>query len=320
MNATQLKHPAQLWDGFWGIQILHMGQTLGLFEAFAEAQSAEEVAKKLGLEGRLTKMWCRAALGTGLLQEEGENFQTPAESRDWLRDSKGFTASHVHLAERLNQTLEAVFHGRALSEPPIALRLILQQSLQRNYQWLYQEVTEMVPEFGKQLQASKKVLEVGCGLGLGLLELRAHYPSLELYGLEADYESAQEAERSTRAVIHIGERPRFETKFDLIVSFRSLALVSDPEAVLKDCYNLLPVGGWFVVGSEMESKSGHERKSPGRSSSERFAYELLAGESKLRFLSRAELEDALKAAGFTVEAEIDGPDWGTPLFLCTRKA
>lgn len=319
MNATsaQATHPGALWDGFWGIQLLHIGQTLGLFEALEEGQTPAELAKGLGLEARFTKSWCRAAAKLGLLAEQDGSFSTPADSRDWLHDSRGFTTSHVHLASRINETMEAVFHGRALPEPPIALRLVLQQSLQRNYQWLYQEVTQEVPEFGAHLQSSTKVLEVGCGLGLGLMELRSQYPSLELYGLEADYECAREAERSTRAIIHIGEQPRFETTFDVVVSFRSLALFSEPSTILKDCFDKLNPGGWLVVGSEMESKDD-KRKSAARSSSEKFAYELLAGDSKLKFLDRLELRKILDEVGFLIAAEIDGPDWGTPLFLCTK--
>ncbi len=315
MNAT-VASPASLWDGFWGIQLLHIGQSLGLFEALAEPRSDKALATSMGLELHFTSLWCRAAASAGLLSEVEGRYQTPAESREWLEQSQGFTSSHVHLVSRMNETLEAVFHGRALPEPPIALKLVLQKALQRNYQWLYQEVPEAVPEFEKRLKSCRKMLEVGCGLGLGLLEMGAHYPSAELYGLEGDYECAREAERATRAVVHIGQHPRFDTQFDLIVSFRSLGLVDEPGQLIKECYELLTPGGWFVVGTEMECKS--ERKSELRSSSERFAYELLAGESKLRFLNRKELEEHLKAAGFKIENEIDGPDWATPLILCSR--
>lgn len=315
MNSA-VASPASLWDGFWGIQLLHIGQSLGLFEALADPRSDRALAKSLGLELRFTSLWCRAAAAAGLLKEKEGKFQTPPESSEWLKQSQGFTSSHVHLVSRMNETLEAVFHGRALPEPPIALKLVLQQALQRNYQWLYQDVPEEIPEFGKRLKSCRKMLEVGCGLGLGLLEMRSHFPSVELYGLEGDYECAREAERATRAVVHIGQHPKFDTHFDLIVSFRSLALVDDPGALIKDCYGLLGPGGWFVVGSEMECKN--ERKSELRTRSERFAYELLAGESKLRFLGRSEVEQHLTDAGFKIESEIDGPDWATPLILCSR--
>ncbi len=33
--------PASLWEGYWGVQLLHIGQTLGLFEALNEPHTTE---------------------------------------------------------------------------------------------------------------------------------------------------------------------------------------------------------------------------------------------------------------------------------------
>lgn len=312
-------HPSGLWDGFWGIQLLHTGQSLGLFEALSQPLSSGELAEKLHLEARYTAVWCAAAEAHGLLRESGGRYGTPPELRQWLTDSRGFTESHLHLSGRLNETFQAVFAGRALPEPPIGLRLMLSESLLQNYRWMFQTLPEQLPNFAAALQNGSRLLEVGCGLGLGLGVLRARLPHLELYGLEADFECAREAERSTRAVIHLGELPgdRYGKSFDLVVCFRALALSGQPERLLAECAGLLSPGGWLVLGTELQDRDG-QRKSSARSLGELFAYRLLAGETEVNFFYREQLLEILDGLNLTLEAEVEAPDWGTPLFLCSR--
>ena len=319
-DPVTLSHPADLWEGFWGVQLLHIGQTLGLFEALEQAQTASDLAQKLRLETRYTELWCLAARSCGLLEQTENRFVTPAHLREWLRRSRGFTESHLNLSERLNETFQAVFAGRALPEPPIALRLVLGESLMQNYRWALEDVPTQVPELASALHSAKRALEVRCGTGLGLSLLRSHYRQLDLYGLEPDYECAREAERSSRAVIHIGEFPaeHFTKSFELIVCFRALAGSREPETLLKQCADLLTPSGWLILGSEIQDDETR-RKSQGRARSEYFAYQLLSGEASINFFTRAQLTEKLHLAGLHVVREFPAPDWGTPLFLCHRR-
>lgn len=312
--------PAWLWEGFWGVQLLHAGQSLGLFEALEQPHTAGELAAKLRLEARYTELWCRAAAACELLIQEQDRFETAPSMRDWLRESRGFTESHLHLSHRLNETFQAVFSGRALPEPPISLRLILSESLLQNYRWLFETVPASQPDFADALQGASRALEVGCGIGLGLGVLRSHFPQLELYGLEADFDCAREAERATRAVIHVGETPgeRFGKPFDIVICFRALAAAPQPEELLGQCAQAMAEGGWLVLGSELQDQAD-QRKSSARSLGELFAYQLLAGEGEVNFLTREQLLEMLDRQGLDVEAEVRAPDWGTPLLLCRRR-
>lgn len=321
MSHAENRHPALLWEGFWGIQLLHMGQSLGLFEALREPHTAAELAGRLRLESRYTELWCSAALACGLLRQEGPRYQSPPGLDEWLLDSAGFTESHLNLASRMHETFQAVFHGRALPEPPISLRLMLSESLLRNYRWALTEVPRQVPGYAEALRKGERALQVGCGIGLGLGVLKSHYGHLELYGLEADFESASEAERATRGVIHLGELPaeKFNQPFDVILIFRALAMASQPEELLAQCSRLLSPEGWLVLGTELQDPA-ERRKRSARSLGEHFAYQLMAGEAEVNFFGRDVLLSMLDRYDLKVEAEVEAPDWGTPLFLCTRQA
>ncbi len=272
------------------------------------------------LEPRYTALWCTAAESCGLLVETESRFQTPPAFQDWTARSRGFTASHLNLSNRMNETFQAVFSGRALPEPPIALRLILGDSLMQNYRWALEDVPLQYPDFAQSLADAKRALEVGCGTGLGLSLLRSQYSKLDLYGLEADYECAREAERTTRAVIHIGDLPgeHFGKSFDLVLCFRALSTSKDPDELLSQCAKLLNADGWLVLGSETRS-SENTRKSRGRAQAEHFTYQLLSGEASINFFTRDELLSKLQTSGLEIVHELPAPDWGTPLFLCKQR-
>lgn len=317
--ATQSIHPSDLWRGYWGIQVLHAGQILGLFEVLKEARTVEEIAGVLNLERRYIELWCEAAVDFNLVETDGERFRAPELYLEWLQRSGGFTQSHLHLSQRMNETLRAVFGGRALPEPPISLRLLLQENLQANYQWTFQEAALAHPGVNEALNRTGRVMEVGCGVGYGLSYLRNLHPNLELFGLEADYECAQEAERSTKAVIHVGDFPaeRFSRDFDLIVCFRSLTASTDPKRLLSECAKLLHPSGFFILGSEFQDEQDR-RKGQARSKGERLAYNVLAGEFLVNSFTREGLRALAGEVGLKVEREVEAPDWATPLLICSR--
>lgn len=316
----EYKKIGNLWDGFWGIQLLHIGQTLGLFEALKEASTSDELSQRLHLESRYTDLWCLAASSCGLIEKCGNEYQTPAPLVSWLTNSRGFTTSHLSICEQISKTFQAIFTGRALPEPAVLLRMILSDSLVRNYTWALNEIAPQIPELAQTLLEGKRLLEVGCGIGSGLSVLRSYYSHLELYGIEADYECAQEAERSTRAVIHVGELPdnRFSKPFDVIICFRSISASSNPLELLTQCSQLLEPSGWLILASETQDVET-DRKNIARSESEYFAYQLLAGQPRLNLFTRSELKAMLEEAGLKLQQEVEAPDWGTPLFMCTRQ-
>ena len=271
------------------------------------------------MEERYVQLWCESAESYGLLEAVEGGFRTPEVHSEWLKYSKGFTHTHLHLAQRSNETLGAVFGGRALPEPQISLRLLLQENLQANYRWLFSQVVEAVGELEKKLRSGGRALEVGCGAGFGLCYLRDFYPNLELFGLEADYECAQEAERTTKAVVHVGEQvgSRFSKGFDLIVCFRSLSAVSEPARLISECARLLTPDGFFLIGTETEDEAA-ERKSQARIQGERLAYNILAGEHLKNTFTKDELESILGDSGLKIRAKIAAPDWATPAMVCVR--
>jgi SAM-dependent methyltransferase len=318
-DTTDTSHPSDLWRGFWGIQVLHVGQSLELFDALQTSKTPQAVAEEKGMENRYVELWCKSAESYGFLESTEDGFRTPDSHSDWLNCSKGFTHTHLHLAQRANETLKAVFGGRALPEPQISLRLLLQENLQANYHWLFGEVTKAVSELEEKMRNGGRALEIGCGAGFGLNYLRDYYPNLELFGIEADYECAQEAERTTKAVVHVGEQvgSRFAKGFDLIVCFRTLSAVSDPANLLAECAKLLKPDGFFLLGSETNDEMSG-RKSRARIQGERLAYNILAGDHLKNTFTKDDLQSLLRDSGLKIRTEIEAPDWATPAMVCVR--
>lgn len=321
MTTTNTFRPQDLWDGFWGIHLLHIGQTLGLFQALEQPATPSELASTLHLEPHYIELWCLAARASGLLQEHLGRFQAIPELLSWTQHSQGFTSSHLHLTEQVLHTFQAIFTGRALPEPPILLRMILTESLSRNYAWAFQEAPASLPAFAQALSTARRALEVGCGMGLGLSALMTHHGHIDLYGLESDYECAREAERNTHAVIHVGDLPRshFNKTFDLIICFRTLSSSHHPQELLTECRHLLEPTGWLLLATEIQDPD-QVRKHSARSLGEHFAYQLLTGHSNLRFFHRKALLAMLEKAELTLCHEIQAPDWATPLLLCQPRS
>jgi SAM-dependent methyltransferase len=95
-----------------------------------------------------------------------------------------------------------------------------------------------------------RVLDVGCGSGLFLRELRAANPAMKAVGMDASPQAAALAWRGYRVpavAADLQRAPFGEASFDLITMFHVLEHLPDPAAYLTAARRLLARGGKLVV-------------------------------------------------------------------------
>lgn len=313
------------YEGFWATWLLHVGRELGLFKTLlAQPQiSSETLAQTLGFETTYVEVWCLAAFHYDFLEKAEDGTWRVVDGWEPLLSGSGaWGSTYVQLSNRVYETLEAVFRGRALPESSLNLRLHLAEGLRASYRWLWLEWAPQIPELQQKLAQGKRLIEYGCGFGLGLEILRQAYPHLELTGLEWDYDCAREAERATRAVVVVGqpEETSYRNRFDLAVFHRALSLCEQPQVALKKAVESLRRGGLLVVASESElPESTPENLQTVRLRlGERFFYQMFHSSDALRNLALSEIEGWLTGWGLRRVHYESQPVGGSPTLVMAK--
>lgn len=313
------------YEGFWGTWLLHVGRELGFFQALLErpSQSGEDLAQGLGYESGYVEVWCRAAHLYEFLEiGPGDTWSVAAGWESLVLGAGAWGSTYVGLSNRVQETLEAVFRGRALPESSLNLRLHLSEGLRASYSWLWREWAPLVPELWEKLKTGKRLIEFGCGFGLGLETVRELFPRLELTGLEWDFDCAREAERATRAVVVVGqpEEISYRNRFDIAIFHRALALCENPSRALARAVDCLKKGGLLVVVSESElPHNGSGDVQSGRLRlGERFFYQMFQTSHALRSIRLDEIEVWLKELKTTTVFRDGAPVGGSPALVVVK--
>ena len=147
------------------------------------------------------------------------------------------------------------------------------------------------------LEPGQKVLDVGCGTGTLLLQIRRAFPSIELTGLDPDPKALARARRKAeraRATVRLDEGyadtlPYPDGAFDR--AFSSLMLhhleAGDREKMLREVRRVLAPGGSF-----------HLMDFSGPEASDGFLARLLHRHARLKDNSTSRILEAMRAAGF----------------------
>lgn len=313
-------------EGFWGTWLLHVGRELGLFEALAqEPRTAAKLASHLGYELGYIEVWCRAAHAYEFLSGSAEEGYTLEPDAEALAPGLGaWVNTYIQVTQRVYESLEAVFRGKAFPEPSLSLRMLLADGLRSSYAYLWEHQIPQVEALHERFKKGGRLVEFGCGCGYGLELLRNVYPEVEPTGIEPDYECAREAERATRSVIVVGtaEECRYEDRFDFAVFHRSLSLTEDPADALKRAVGALKKGGYLIISSEAQLPSSEgERRSlePRLRLGERFFYQMFLAPDSLRNFTSEEIVQWCTAAGAPLVVYLPGSEQGSPAFIFKRE-
>ncbi|ADB58077.1 class I SAM-dependent methyltransferase [Archaeoglobus profundus] len=168
--------------------VLATAVELNLFDHFKKPKSAEEVAKELKLNKRLTKKVCNALAASGFLKEVNGKYALTEVSKVFLLSDSPFYQGN--LIKLYKKTREERWNrlGEALRKCPLSFRRdqsVFNESFilamaEGAVRWDLPRTVEIVKEL-PEFKRARKLLDLGGGHGLYALAFKEINPELDAY-------------------------------------------------------------------------------------------------------------------------------------------
>lgn len=176
---------ARLWgylSGFFACWVISIASKLNLFEAIKDCNdgiSAEELAKRLRLDYHLVNFWCKAAYSFELLDLDQKGHFHLADYMDLLLINSPNNYSTAGTIENYVGASQALFHFYEAFKTGKTLNL---EDMGPLYFDSVEKATLMIPNYIisyvlpndpclRNLGDKKaKILDFGCGTGLGMIQ------------------------------------------------------------------------------------------------------------------------------------------------------
>lgn len=152
-------------------------------------------------------------------------------------------------------------------------------------------ILELLSAVGEFVGTTNKIADLGCGTGLGLVELERRFPSAQLLGVDIAQAMLEQASQACLKAemlkADIETLPEQNQSLDLVFTTSTLQWCN-LDAALKECARVLRPGGYLAL-STFGPKTHQEWKA---------AWESVDGVTHtLDFTDQATIENALKCAG-----------------------
>ena len=249
-----------------GVRAMDIGLRLGLFEAIAkhgDGISSEALAKEQGLDPLYTQVWCRAAYASEVLELAGEEKFVLAPHMDKLlldKDFPGYIGGmpgimvQPEIFDRFSENLPS---GKRIWWDECSPDWIEAVSLTARpfYSRLIPNLSR-VPGLTERLEQDARILDLACGVGIGLMRLAEAYPNATLVGIDGDAHSLQvtgdklrEAGLSDRISLIESTLEDFDAQdeYDVVIINVSMHECRDIDKVTKNVHRALKPDGHFVI-------------------------------------------------------------------------
>jgi ubiquinone/menaquinone biosynthesis C-methylase UbiE len=198
--------------GFFAFYLMQIGIELGLFariQSFDRGIKSGALASELGLHEPYVTGWCKTACHLEILDcdEEGR-FRLAAHMDALLADSQNAYYFGPTIQMRVHHSAEHLklfpqyFHSGGTITPVAdseefskAQKAMSDQGIPTAYVFM---VIPSIPGLQQRLDAGLRVLDVGCGSGLLMIQLAKAFPNCEFVGVEVDRYAIEEARRQIR--------------------------------------------------------------------------------------------------------------------------
>lgn len=310
----------RLWDyllGFFACWIIGIGSRLNLFEAIKDCKngiSAKELAERLKLDYHLINIWCKAAYSFELLDlDEGGNFRIANSMDSFLINSPnnyslaGAIENYVGASESFFHFYEAFKTGKAFNLEDMGE--LYSNSVERatltipNYIISY--VLPIDPCLKNLADKKAKILDFGCGTGLGMIQYAKIFNNWNFLGVDIDQGFIHKAEEYIK---NNGLEDRIKVKFipsdklnvdkdfDLILLTFTFHEIKNKQDLLKELFKILKKdGNLLIVELSLPDGIAELRDFSGRIAMGAQMTEALQGNT---LISTSEMKELLRIANY----------------------
>lgn len=301
--------------GYVSHRTVSTGLRSGMIEALADGgdgRRPDELAEELGLDPDYVDVWCRAALGAGLCERDGDRYALASHMAALLLDPESpsylggvfLVFEQDEVFDRFERTLPT---GQRLwwdDTPPDWIAGVARTG-KPFYTRLIPDGLDRVPGLGSRLAEGGRIIDTACGAGDGLVRLATHYPECEIVGVDGDGYSLElarqrmaEAGLADRVQLRQSPLERFRSDGEavLVVNNISMHECRDLDEATRRIRDVLQPGGWFVISDFPYPQSAEGQASvPGRIMT---GIQFFEAQIDDQLLPRSAYDDLLERHGF----------------------
>jgi SAM-dependent methyltransferase len=300
--------------GYMGARVVSMGLRSGLLRQLADSPAtADDLADALAMDPFYVAVWCRAALGAGVLERDGAGFRLGEHMATLLLD----TSSPAYVGGVFPVAEAPEMFGRFEASLSSGERMWWEDT---SPEWIaavtgtgtpfYTRLVpgglQQVPGLAERLTAGCTVVDTACGSGVGAVRLATTYPRCTVTGVDGDahsidlardrIEAAGVADRVT--LVHSAlEDMELDEPATIVVNNISMHECRDIDRVAANVLAALEPGGWFVISDfPFPDTDQGLRSVPGRIMS---GIQFFEAQIDDQLLPRAAYDELLTRHGFT---------------------
>ncbi|HLS45035.1 MAG TPA: class I SAM-dependent methyltransferase [Ornithinicoccus sp.] len=301
--------------GYMASRIIDMGQRAGLVAALADQPGATtlDLAETLELDEFFVSVWCRGALGAGVLDRHGEGFTLAPHMATLLLDAGspayvGGMFPLVGRSELFGRFDENLSTGARMWWDDTSPEWIaaVAGTGRPFYTRLAPAGLDQVPGLAERLASGGTIVDHACGAGVGVVRLANAYPQAHIVGVDGDAHSIKQA-RARVAEAGLSDRvelihsPLEEMTLPepatLVVNNISMHECRDIDQVTQKVLAALEPGGWFVISDFPFPETDEAlRTLPGRIMS---GIQFFEAQIDDQLLPRSAYDELLQRHGFT---------------------
>ena len=259
---------------------IHLGRTLGLYEALANPTTVDGLALATGIDPRYAREWLEQQAVAGLIcADDSDDWNRRVY---WLSDEQTalfVTATHPSHVSPLADMVAGV--GNVLGDVAASYRsgggvpyrdygaTFRNGQAGVNRPAFTHDLVEgwiwgSVPDVARRLQTGGRIADVGCGAGWSTIALAQGFPAADVIGIDSDKASIEDARRNStgagvRAVFKDVDGARLveDGRYDLIVLLEALHDMARPDVILSQVRAALKPDGAVLVADEKVAEKFH---------------------------------------------------------------